>query len=1020
MKRLAKILALVLLVITCGAVVKTLFMQPKIQAAGPSGAGVNIDPTAFAPSPEELNQAGVKWVRLVYKSTTYDYLSLLKSYKAAGINTVMIFNQETSWPPTADGKFDQQYVHNFGELAKKLVTSFGNNVAAYEIWNEEDNQAVSPDLPYVPPANYAMLLSGLYNAIKSVDKSKIVLVGGLEYGDPTYLDNVAANIVGGKIPADGIGVHPYIINVPALVASVKNYIAHSQGLPLWITEFGWETNEGTPPGADQADYLCAVYTQLQLDPSLNSHVAVAQWYTWTDLYNPGFGLLTSDGHPKPSYYAFQKCASQYTSTLTPAQLVQLYTEAMARIQSIINSIPNSSNPGVSHPPDYSPSRVNDTVTQAFHPLGSLEKCPPEIPINGKFGQNNGSTGACSNSTQITKLLDLCQHPEKLTEKNGKNGAGEPLSINWCPSQYAGPIGNYVESLPADKRPFCKNGSIKCNAEGQCKERSPKECVVAAVGEDYNRICDNPLNDLNGNPTGNNIRSCKDPDKDWAVSYCNWAKNGFGDPTNPNNNQSASETNQGLPTCVPTNDKNNPNRCVSECSPPVNLEENLQLSGNCLNGDCQARITIDQNKFYLPFAARLGDYFAGILDAEHLGPVQLDAIQSSLRNGLASPAAQQHIFDQAGVARKLLPSSIQDKLRCDFRNYVREKLQTGANTKYLDRSDPKNIKQFKIFDKNITEIECPPSVDPGSKYSTDAQWSNVWKKYWFAIPLFPNDESLGEIQFVSPSVFSNNANSPTLKDQNGNPVKVGPIYVSLPDIQRLNLVTAFIQGALMPESEVQQQITPETVGRQFTPTTKESNVCLPGWAVAYDSTLATETLGKAGHLSEFDRGVSCNIPNLIGSNDSGVCTIDPNGQLRCGNVTPAGANKAGCQGSDCNGPYSQTVQVRTVFPHLYDIAEQTISPVRGLLQIFKPTVLKTAVKSGANLDTADQQFEENFKPIPASINGVHYKVESDNNSLQIQDKTEGWQIFFYKLGGLWTARNFVLDLLNPEMQKSTKP
>lgn len=426
--------------------------------------------------------------------------------------------------------------------------------------------------------------------------------------------------------------------------------------------------------------------------------------------------------------------------------------------------------------------------------------------------------------------------------------------------------------------------------------------------------------------------------------------------------------QEIPTnsensCVPT--FNSSATCVSECSPPVQFSESLYISGGgCLSGRCSAQIGIqDQNRVqqtFLPFAGSLADYFAGVIDAEHQSPEQLDRLQQDLR----SKVYPEEAFNLAGVAVKLTPTEVQDQLKCKFINYVKQKITSGANTKYAN---------FMVYDKKITDLFGLCRATTTDKAAFDQKWG----KYWFAIPLFPNDEAQGKIEFVSPSLFS-----------------IDPINVSLPELGRLAAATKLIQSALVP---------PEAIAKRSDDISKKPESSLPTFGgmvtplisnVACTPTPEWKTFGYEGVA--YDRGVTCNTEILEGTPDSKICTVGPYGELRCGRQNQPGM----VAGKTYNA--EQTVQVRTVFPYLFDIADQTITPATGLLRIFKPED-----EVGAKL------FEQNFAPIPASIADVHYFVVNANG-LGIDDTNNknGWQLFFYKLGGLVNARNFVVKLLSP--------
>ncbi len=669
---------------------------------------------------------------------------------------------------------------------------------------------------------------------------------------------------------------------------------------------------------------------------------------------------------------------------------------------------------------------------AYPPLGSVQVCPPEIAVDSRFGQETQTGGSCKiNRAQIEKLLYLCSHPAEAKKDPNfcSNGLANPISINWCPTKYASDL-----------------------AKGEaCGDGKDETRVKRATGQALDKICNSKFNPEDpGNTIWSFVRcqSPVPPDQVHYVSYCQaYYKNNNLEDTN--SQQSASETKNGLPACVPT--FNSKARCVSECGQPIKMDENLQIGqitttlGNCLaDSKCRAQIAVkDQqgnNSFAIPFVAKLADYFTGVLDSEHKSKESLDELQKQLRDKTFQQEASEKLLNQAGVAKKLFPEDVQDKLKCDFIQYVKDKKNAKQNTKYIEKINGELTgKEFTVFDKKITEISCPPEKNDIDLYTV---WETNFSRYWVAVPLFPNDESQGEIQFISPTVFGTLANE-SITDQSGNG-PFGPVHVSIPEIQRLALATNAIQKALVPDTQIAyreslvnstdplvlQENLP-TYGKTIDPKTYTgiTNACAPkDWnnfynnssQIVYDATKNLridgsnhdadhlKVLGQVpgetksgGALTEYSRAVSCDISNLPGSPDSQICTVGPFGELKCSvQDQPGGKYQAGQKVNQ-----SETVQVRTVFPHLFDIAEQTIGRTTGLLRLYKPM---------AEQNGQEDEFEKAFDPIPASIDNVYYYLPT-SNGLSIDDsqhKESGWELYFYKLGGLWNARKFLLDMLNP--------
>jgi hypothetical protein len=230
-------------------------------------------------------------------------------------------------PPRDPG----DYARFIGTIAKRLA----GRVAAWEIWNEEDASlwwASGPD-----PAAYTALLKAAYPAVKAVDPSSTVVLGGLTGNDYEFLSQLYAD--GAKGSFDAVAVHTdTICNVESPYEILRNgqtdtrisrwsflgyrtvhevMLAHGDDSPIWMTELGWSTdtqvcNSGAwagqkPAGvtpAQQATFLLQAYHCLAQDP----YVQVGIWYGLQDTEPFGsprgsYGLLGPNLDPRPAYGA---------------------------------------------------------------------------------------------------------------------------------------------------------------------------------------------------------------------------------------------------------------------------------------------------------------------------------------------------------------------------------------------------------------------------------------------------------------------------------------------------------------------------------------------------------------------------------------------------------------------------------------------------------------------------------------------------------------------------------------------
>ena len=225
-------------------------------------------------------------------------------------------------------------VDAYASYISAFAQRYGDKVAAWEVWNEEDEQDWW-GAPGGDPDLYAKLLRATYPLVHPYAP---VIVGGMVGNDYGFLQKVYDAGGGGSF--DGVGVHT---DTACAVVSPDTFyrdpngavarfsflgfrsvhdvmLAHGDGTkPIWMTEFGWNTFSGTcdtgmfagkKPGgvtqSTQAQYLTQAVHCMALYP----YVSSALWFTLKDDASPQlYGLLTNGLSQKPAYSAFQDAAS---------------------------------------------------------------------------------------------------------------------------------------------------------------------------------------------------------------------------------------------------------------------------------------------------------------------------------------------------------------------------------------------------------------------------------------------------------------------------------------------------------------------------------------------------------------------------------------------------------------------------------------------------------------------------------------------------------------------------------------
>jgi len=163
-------------------------------------------------------------------------------------------------PPRWNGDAKQVYKSGMG-LAKIIETGNERDVW-WKIGTPESDQ-------YMTPKQHAAFQIAVYDSIKAADPTITVVMSGLTNYDLKYLQEMkaACDALGRKFPADVINVHHYSStgNLPGVhpptwpvnsgcapemdkdMATLSKIVAFAQsiGLPVWVTEYGYDTAAGS-------------------------------------------------------------------------------------------------------------------------------------------------------------------------------------------------------------------------------------------------------------------------------------------------------------------------------------------------------------------------------------------------------------------------------------------------------------------------------------------------------------------------------------------------------------------------------------------------------------------------------------------------------------------------------------------------------------------------------------------------------------------------------------------------------
>jgi hypothetical protein len=174
---------------------------------------------------DQMNTLGATWIRADFEWSgieatkgvfTWDRADVaVDQARSHGINVLATLDYTPSWARTnqTSDHYPPDDPDTFASFAKAAVQRYKDRVHDWEIWNEPNYSLFW--LPRPDVAAYTTLLRKAYAAIKSVDPTATVMVGGLTVSGgsnlaPTFLQNIYDDNGGTSNGLfDAVAWHPY-------------------------------------------------------------------------------------------------------------------------------------------------------------------------------------------------------------------------------------------------------------------------------------------------------------------------------------------------------------------------------------------------------------------------------------------------------------------------------------------------------------------------------------------------------------------------------------------------------------------------------------------------------------------------------------------------------------------------------------------------------------------------------------------------------------------------------------------
>ncbi len=305
----------------------------------------------------------VPWADHMNRDGSIAWGELDKVVDTAAANKIKVFLSIAKAPSWAtdnggDGLPNRANFARFGQFVGAIATRYRGKVQAIEVWNEQ-NYAVENGGRVAPASYYVDLLGVAYDAIKAVDPNMIVVAGAPTPTSTNKIDVAVDDLVYFQqmfaIPkfwdkSDVVGAHfAGTLNPPDALpdpnraihsicdtwnGNTEFYFRRAEGLhdamlragrgdrQVWITEFGWATNNNTPGyeyGKCTNQQQQAQYLKRAIELGRYNYApwvgAMFVWnmnfaVTWGQANNPlheqaSFGILNPDWSPRPAFSAIQ-------------------------------------------------------------------------------------------------------------------------------------------------------------------------------------------------------------------------------------------------------------------------------------------------------------------------------------------------------------------------------------------------------------------------------------------------------------------------------------------------------------------------------------------------------------------------------------------------------------------------------------------------------------------------------------------------------------------------------------------
>ena len=309
-------------------------VAPPSGTDSPFGVGIHLGASGITPLIARLGttlvRTDITWSQVERTPGHYTFNNYDPAFQVLhqnNLSPLLVLDYTNCFYDNGQTPYDDAGLSAFANYAKAVVSHYGSQLKAVEIYNEYNGLLTTGPCAR-NPACYVRMLQYSYQAIKSV-RPDITVVGGAVFSaDLLWFQQMFQD--GGLRVMDVVSDHPYplisslsperaglTLQMNLLQSLIKHY-NNGVSKPLWITELGWPTSLFNVDEQTQAQYL--------VRGAVLSLASGVQKFFWYDYSNDGTAFYASEQNfglvrqpdaagrytPKPSYTAYATLIRQLT------------------------------------------------------------------------------------------------------------------------------------------------------------------------------------------------------------------------------------------------------------------------------------------------------------------------------------------------------------------------------------------------------------------------------------------------------------------------------------------------------------------------------------------------------------------------------------------------------------------------------------------------------------------------------------------------------------------------------------